>query len=376
MGKGTEVVVVGGGIVGCATAYFLAKEGVDVTIVEKGDVGGCASGYSAGLVNPLEGPGIPGPMERFAEESFRMHRSLAQELMAATGLDPQFRIMSSMWLAFNDIETAELEVLHRTGQRREGFAARWLDPPQLRRLEPMVSPQVIKAMVVEGTGQVDSHRYTLALAQAAERCGATIRHGTVGGLTHANGGVSGVLVDGEEVACDKLVLAMGPWSGEVEGWLGVRVPIGPLKGQILRLHLEGPPLRHILYFGGGGYLSSKPDGLVWTGTTEENAGFDERPTPAAQQSILQGAIKILPCLSQARVALQTACLRPVSEDGLPVIGQVPGWDGVYMAGGGGRKGILLAPAMGQATADLVTTGRTSLPIDTFSLERFAPSPSG
>lgn len=373
MGKGAEIVVVGGGIVGCATAYFLANDGVDVTIVEKGDVGGSASGYSAGLLNPLEGAGIPGPLEGLAEESFRMHRPLTQVVMDATGIDPQYRIRSGMWIAFTDAESEELEALYQTGQRKEGFTARWLEPPQHMRLEPRLSPQVTKAMVIEDLAEADSHGYTLALAKAAQRRGATIRIGTVDRLNHANGRVSGVSVDGEELACDKLVLAMGPWSGEAEKWLGVRVPIGPLKGQVLRLKMEGPPLRQTIHRSGGGYLSYKPDGLIWAGTTEEPVGFDELPTPAAQESILKSTIEILPCLTQARIALQTACLRPVSEDGLPVIGEVPGWEGVYIAGGGGRKGVLLAPAMARATADLVTTGRTGLPIEVFSPGRFTPS---
>ena len=373
MARAADVIVVGGGIVGCATAYFLAKEGVKVTVIERGALGDCASGYSAGLLNPLDGHGIPGPLEPLAQESFRMHLHLAEEIEAETGVDPQYSILSSIWVAFNDAEADEFKGLYQIAQRLEGFPARWLDVPALRALEPRVSPKVITAMCVEGMGQVDSYHYTLALAQAAERHGAVIRHDTVRELTRSNGGVSGVLLAGEELTCGKVVLAMGPWSGQAENWLGVRIPISPLKGQILRLELGGPSLRYAFYFSGGGYVSSKPDGLIWAGTTEERVGYNDRPTPEARESILKGAMKILPCLSEARLALQTACLRPLSEDGLPIIGEVPGWNGVFMATGAGRKGILLAPAMAKATAELVTEGRTGLPIDPFSLGRFAGS---
>ena len=237
-----------------------------------------------------------------------------------------------------------------------------------------MSSQIIKAMCVEGTRQVESYQYTLALAEAAKKYGATIRHGTVQGLRQSNGRVSGVVLAGEEVTCEKVVLAMGPWTGQIESWLGIPVPIGPLKGQILRLELTGPPLEHVFYRSGEGYVSSKPDGLIWVGTTEERGGFDDRPTPEARESIMKGAVEIMPILSEARLALQTACLRPVSEDGLPIIGEVPGWEGVYTATGAGRKGILLGPAMAQAIADLVTTGDTDLPIEPFSPVRFAFSP--
>ena len=373
MARTVDVVVVGGGIVGCATAYFLAKEGINVTIVERGALGDCASGYSAGLLNPLDGHGIPGPLEPLAQESFRMHLHLAEEIKAETGVDPQSRILSCIWVAFNDTEAEEFMPLYQIAQRLEGFPARWLDGPALKALEPRISPQVISAMSVEGMGQVDSYHYTLALAQAAERHGAVIRHDTVRKLRQSSGGVSEVLLAGEELTCKKVVLAMGPWSGQVENWLGVRVPISPLKGQILRLALQGPPLRYAFYRSGGGYVSSKPDGLIWAGTTEERVGFDDRPTPEGRESILKGAMEILPCLSEARLALQTACLRPVSEDGLPIIGEVPGWNGVFMATGAGRKGILLAPAMAKATAELVTAGHTNLPVEPFSLGRFAGS---
>jgi glycine oxidase len=164
---------------------------------------------------------------------------------------------------------------------------------------------------------------------------------------------------------------MGPWTGQAGSWLGIPVPVVPLKGQILRLELAGPPLDYALYHSGGGYISSKPDGLTWVGTTEERVGFDDRSTEAARQSIMKGALEVMPVLSEARLALQTACLRPLSEDGLPIIGEVPGWEGVYLSTGAGRKGILLGPAMAQAIADLVTEGHTSLPVEPFSPGRFA-----
>ncbi len=371
MASSSEVVIAGGGIVGCATAYALARKGAKVTLIEKESVGSCASGFSAGLLNPLTGTGVPGPLAPLGLESFRTHLRLAEEVEAETGMDSHFSPMSCIWLVFDDSEEGELMDLSRRAEQAGGFPVRWLDGPEVKSLEPRVSPETVKAMCMEGVRQVASYEYTLALASAAEKYGATIRHGTVTGLRRTNGRVCAVLLEQEEVACEKLVLAMGPWSGQLESWLEVPVPVGPLKGQILRLELDGPPLNHSFYHSGGGYVSGKYDGLVWVGTTEERVGFDDRPTEGARQSIMKGAVEIIPALSEARLVLQTACLRPVSEDGLPIIGEVPGWDGVYLATGAGRKGILLAPAMAQAMADLVTTGSTDLPIGPFSVGRFA-----
>ena len=371
MTEPAEVVIVGGGIVGCATAYFLAQRGVQATIIEKEAVGSCASGFAAGLLNPLYGHGIPGPLESLAQESFRIHMRLADEVRVETGVDPQMQATSSIWVAFNEAETEEVGELFQLTQGMTGFSAQWLDSKDIRSLESRISPYVMNGMRVEGTRQVSSYEYTLALSKAAENRGASIRHGTMRGLSHSDGRVTGVVLENEEVSCGKVVMAMGPWTGQVEGWLATPVPVGPLKGQILRLEMAGPPLGHSFYHSRGGYISAKPDGLIWIGTTEEHVGFDDHPTPEARESILKEAMRVMPALSEANVVLQTACLRPVSEDGLPIIGVVPGRDGAYLATGAGRKGILLGPAMAQATADLITNGHTDLPIGPFSPGRFA-----
>ncbi len=370
MAETSEVVIVGGGIVGCATAYFLAKKGVRATIIEKEEVARFASGFSAGLLNPIHGYQVPGLLEALSLESFRIHLGLAEQVKAETGIDPAFRPSGCIWVMFNEAEAGELLDVFNLAQKYEGFSARWLDAQEVKSIEPRLSPRVMGALCIEGMRQVSSYEYTLALSKAAEKYGATIRRGAVEGLREAGGRVTGVVLEDGEVACEKVLLAMGPWTGQVEGWLGTRVPVEPLKGQILRLELEGPPMKYLFERVGGGYVSYKPDGLVWVGTTEERVGFDDSPTQEARESIMAHAQETMPALSEARVALQTACLRPASEDGLPIIGEVPGRDGVYLSTGAGRKGILLGPAMAQATADLIATGRTDIPIGPFSLGRF------
>jgi glycine oxidase len=121
----------------------------------------------------------------------------------------------------------------------------------------------------------------------------------------------------------------------------------------------------------GEYATTKPDGLVWAGTTEEDAGFDETTTTDARDSIMASLIKMLPAMADAQLVQQTACLRPMSDDGLLVLGPVPGWEGVYAATGGARTGIALGPAKGRIATDLVTTGGSDIPIDAFDPGRFA-----
>ena len=370
----TDVLIVGAGAIGCGTAYFLAKEGVKVTVVEGNTVAYGASGYAMGLLSPLSGAGIPGPLEELSQEGFRMHRDLAEELKEVSGVDYNAHSRDSLYLAFIQDQLQDMEALERYSGKVEGVSCRWLDGSQVVELEPRVSNNVIKALLVSGTWLLESYDYTRALAQGAEKCGATIRHGMVQGLRRSGSNIEVRMEDGS-IEAERVVLAMGPWTGAVQGWLGLSVPVYPLKGQILRLELPGPTLDCTLHHGGN-YAGSKPDGTVWIGTTEETVGFDDQPTEEARAQILREVAYFLPVVEEGRLVRQTACLRPVTSDGLPIIGQVPGWDGVYMATGAGRKGILLSPSMALATTQLITRGECELSVDIFSPARFARIPAG
>jgi glycine/D-amino acid oxidase-like deaminating enzyme len=167
---------------------------------------------------------------------------------------------------------------------------------------------------------------------------------------------------------------MGPWAQAAEAWLNVSIPIAPQKGEIVRLALPGPALTHDV-LSADVSLFSRPEGQVWCGATEEWCGFDTAPSVAARTFVLSKATALMPAIAGASLVQQTACLRPVAPDHLPIIGKAPGWDNVYLATGGAHKGILLSPAMGKAIADLITAGTTTLAIAPCAPERF-PTASG
>ena len=367
---GSDVVIVGGGIVGVATAYFLGEAGVSSIVVERDSVGSHASGFAYGGLNPLGGTGIPGPLFPVAEAGMRLHRALSQALPEETGVNIEYREWPSLALAFTVDEVQRAKDGMRWQRQQEGYAVRWVEGEEVTRIEPRLSEKALGAVHVEGTADVDPYRLVLALAQGAEKWGATIRHGSVTGLRRKGERVTGVLLEHEEIACDRVVLAMGPWSGETSSWLGVSIDVRPLKGQILRLRAPGAPFSYSVGWAGN-YATSKPDGLLWTGTTEENAEFDESATVDARDRIMASLLKMIPSMMEAQLVLQTACLRPLASDGLLVMGEVPGWQGVYMATGAGRKGILLGPAMGRVVADLILKGATEIPIDAFDPGRFS-----
>ena len=192
--------------------------------------------------------------------------------------------------------------------------------------------------------------------------------------------MSAVLTDSGEISCDAVVFATGPWSGHVEEWLGVPVPIEPFKGEILRMKLDGPPLDRDFHSADAD-LNHREDGQIWVAATEERVGFDMEPSDKARTELMSGAVSLMPAMKDAQLVLHTACLRPLSPDWMPIVGNAPGWDNAYLATGAGKKGILISPGMGKALADLITRGETDLPIEGFGPERFAedrskiPSPS-
>ena len=368
--SGSDVVIVGGGIAGIATAYFLGKAGVKSVVVERDSVGSHASGFAYGGLSPLGGAGIPGPVFALADEGMRLHRQLSRSLSRETGVNTEYRERPSLSLAFAEEEVRAAKAVLPWRQQQKGYSVRWLDAADARSIEPRISEEALGAVYTEGTADLEPYRFVLALTRAAEKLGATIRHGRVTGLKRQGDRVSAVRLDAGEISCDRVVLAMGPWSDEASSWLGTKIAVSPLKGQILRLRIPGAPFQCSIGWSIN-YATTKPDGLLWTGTTEEEAGFDEGPTNEGRDRVMASLLKMVPSLTDAQLVQHTACLRPLAADRLPLLGAVPGWEGVYMATGAGRKGILLAPAMGRIAADLITKGATNTPIDAFDPGRFA-----
>jgi glycine oxidase len=363
-------VIVGGGIAGMAAAYYLAKSGAPSVVVERDAIGSHASGFAYGGLSPLSGFGIPGPMTEIAQDGMRLHRDVSKSLLGETGIDVDFRVRSSLALAFTEADARRLRGALPWQQQQAGYDVRWLDAADARRMEPRISDDTLGATLIEGGGAVEPYRLVLALTRAAERLGVTVRHGRVIGLRRDGARITGVILEREVLSCAAVVLALGPWSAEASDWIGVPIDVRPLKGQILRLRAPGPPVECSVGWGHN-YATTKTDGLLWAGTTEEDAGFDEESTLAARDEIGDALVRMLPAMADAQVAQQTACLRPVASDGLLVLGGVPGLDRVYVATGGARKGVLYGPAMGHAIADLVLGRDTRVALDAFAPGRFA-----
>ena len=355
-----DAVIVGGGIVGCLTAYLLAKEGMKVTLCEADSVGSHASGFAFGEMGATEGAGIPDPLLDFSIWSLQRHTTLAAELKSVSGVDNQHQVCNRLKLAFTPGEAADYKKDLQWQQQVKEVQVGWLEPSEVVKMEPSANPGCIGATCVRGAGSVEPYRYTLAAWQSAEKLGVEIIPRRTNGLVSEGGKCVGVSYDGGRVDAGTVVLAMGPWSGQASDWCGFQVPVEPLKGQILRLQHGGKPVRTSIHYGGS-YVVTKPDGLTWAGTTEERVGFDDHPTTEARDKIMADLLTMVPSMSDAELVQQTACLRPLSADGLPIVGKVPGWENLYLGTGAGRKGILWSTGMCHGLADLILRGSTDVP---------------
>jgi len=364
-----DVIVVGGGAAGASVAYELVKRGLGVTMIERDSIASHASGFAYGGLFPTMGAGIPGPILSHAKRGISLHKRLAPELEDATGIDIELRAVRSLDLAVNEDGYRHLQESVKW-QREEDLEVDLLDADGVRSEEPSLTGELTGGLVQRSHFEVDSYKYTLALVTAFERAGGNHQPGDVVGLLRDGDRVTGVaLGNGSSVPGGSVVLATGPWSGDGSKGLP-HFPVKPKKGEILRLRFPGRDFVHRISLAGH-YIARKPDGLVWVGTTEEDVGFDDRPSTAARDSIMAGTLALAPVLESAEIVQHTACLRPVTSDEMPILGAMPGYDGLFAANGAGKKGILLSPVMGRMVAGAVTgnSGRDPIPVE-FDAARF------
>ncbi len=354
-----DVVVIGAGIIGSMSSYLLSRRGLSVTMLEADTLGSHASGLAFGGLDPLHGMGLPEPLLDFSLYCFGRHWSMARELHGATGIDPHFQPRNRLYLAFDDQDVNEYDANQKWMKDVSMFDVHWVDGYAARRLEPKVSPACVGALYQQGAASVDAYRLTLAAARAAEHQGTDLVLQRATGLESHGSRVDAVTFADGKVEAGAVIIAMGPWSQLISDWCDTTLPVEPLKGQILRLRHDGPAFNVALNYRGN-YADSKPDGLVWTGSTEEEEGYNANPSSAARDIILKNAAQMAPDLANSQLVKHTACLRPVTPDGIPIVDRLPGWDNVYVATGAGRKGILWSTGMCDIITNMVMQDDTEV----------------
>jgi glycine oxidase len=387
MAETVDVAVIGAGVVGCSVAYYLANRGVSVHLYEREAIGSGASAHATGSLSLLGAEFSPGPTFQLALAGYREFPSLVPELEEATAMDLLYQRRPSLRLALDEDEEVFIKSLMPWQQ--EHVAMRWIGGSEVRQIEPRLTERIRGAVYEEESAQLDSYRLNLALAQAAEKKGAELRIRQVEGLIvktgrgQRPGRVTGIRTSGGVISCNYVVLAAGVWSADFGDQLDFQVPVRPLKGERLLLRYAGEPLPVLISSPKRGHMISRLDGLLSVGSTggrdydqhATNLGteFDRQPTDAARMELLSRAMDVFPGLAEAELVQQLAGSRPLSPDGKPIIGPIPGWEGIYLATGHTTKGIHLGPITGRIIADHITHGSPQGPVEPADLEEFLPS---
>jgi glycine oxidase len=365
-----DAIVVGGGVVGLATGWRLAQRGLRVTILERDAPGHGTTHVAAGMLAPIaEADPAEEPLLRLGVAAAAAYPSFVTELADVAGVDPGYVRCGTLMVA-RDRDEGEALVRHHALRTSLGLGVERLLPGQARSLEPALAPSLRLALDVPEDHAIDPRQLTVALSAAI---GSSLRAGsTVASIDVIGGRVQGVLLaDGSRLTAEHVVVAVGPWSGQLDGLPEhARIPVRPVKGQILRLHdPAGPGLLTRVLRMPPAYVVPRGDGRYVLGATVEERGFDTTVTAGAVFELLRDASELVPGISELVIDELSAGLRPGTPDNAPVIG--PGaLPGLYWATGHYRNGVLLAPI----TAEIVAAGIAGAPPpQDVSLDAFAPA---
>ena len=376
-----DAVVVGGGVIGLAIAWRAALAGMAVTVVDEAPGRG-ASWAAAGMLAPVtEVHYGERPLLSLNLAAAARWPAFAAEVEEASGLPVGYRPGGTLAVARDADDNAALEDLYQF-QLRCGLEVERLRSRECRQLEPGLAPSIRGGILAAGDHQVDNRALVEALLVACQRAGVRMVRGRVAELAVQADRVTGVLLagggpvpspaDGETLAAGVVVLAAGCWSGGLRGLAAEALPpVRPVKGQLL--YLRGPadqPLCSRNVRGLEVYVVPRTDGRVVVGATIEEQGFDTTVTAGAVHDLLRAALELLPDVAELELAETVVGLRPGSPDNAPMLGPA-GPDGLVVATGHYRNGILLTPVTADAIAELLASGRVPELIAPFGPERFA-----
>jgi glycine oxidase len=363
-----KIIVVGGGVIGCACAWELAKAGCAVTLLERATPGAEASGAAAGLLAPL-GEAAASAFRDLAVASWRLYPGVVRELRERTGLDVEYVTRGTIYPLFTAQDVREAEARSRWALGPEFGVEAW-DRAELRTREPGISPAVSGAMFVRGDHWVNNERLVVAYAQAAVAAGVTLLTGcAVSRVLVEHGRARGVVADGERLAGDAVLLAAGAWTPALAASFGAPLPMEPRRGQMVALSHLPPVVRHVIH-GERVYLVPRPSGELLVGATVERVGFQRAVTVQGVLGLLQAAVELVPALAGLPITRTWFGFRPWAPDSLPILGPWPGIEGLWVATAHFRNGILLAPITARVLTDWIVAGKTSMPLKEFLPDRF------
>jgi sarcosine oxidase subunit beta len=375
-----EVVVIGGGVVGSSVAYFLARAGKDVVLVEKGCKGGEASAANAAFVWSITRKA--GIDIRLAMHSFDIHRQFKAEL------EMDFEYVQGGGLMVIEEET-QLPFVEAHLQKRleDGYPLEMIDAKQVLELEPHLSEKrVFGAVYSPIDGKTNPIFLVIALNLEAQKLGAQLFHYTeVKEIEVAGGKVRGVVTDKGTIKTDTVVNASGSCGCFIGDMVGIKVPVSPFQLAMLVTEQLPPTISHVIMgasymveedtgkeggLGCGLVMSQQTAGNLLIGASWRKTGYDKRTIQEEIELMARVNVRAMPMLKSVRIIRSYANFFPYTEDDLPILGKVDGVEGFIMACGHGGHGIGLGPGSGKLIQELICDGKTTIPLDELSLSRF------
>jgi len=371
-------VVVGAGVIGLGIAWRLAQAGCRVAVYDKGEAGRGASWAAAGMLaaaietEPGEEPLLP-----LTLESQRMWPEFARELEAASGISVEYRGEGTLNVALNRDDAESLRHSYEF-QKGLGLDLEWLNAAEARRLEPHLKPGIAGAVLSRNDHQVENRSLARGLVAACRGAGVELHeHCAVREVVLAGGRAVGVETERGRADADVVVLAAGAWSREIGGIPEPHLPpVRPIKGQMLALQMDkaSPLLRHVLWLPRA-YLAPRLDGRLVIGATVEERGFDSSLTAGGVLALLEGAWRAIPTIEELPIAEMWVGFRPGSRDDAPMLGP-SGIDGLVIATGHHRNGILLTPVSAAVVSGYILSGRLPEMARPFDPQRFGRARAG
>jgi glycine oxidase len=343
----TDVAIIGGGLIGMLTARYLAQAGVSVAIYEMGEIGRESSWAGGGIISPLYPWRYADAVTELARYGQHHYEALAAELLAETGIDPEY--LQSGLLLLDIDETQRQRAEEWAG--RFGYQLEYLDRAGIKALQPNLGAVSEHALWMPTVAQMRNPRLVPALRKSIELLGVEIHeYAEVEDILLGAGAVKAIRVAGSTLPVSQLVVAGGAWSGEILRRQGIELPVTPVRGQMLVFRAEPGLLQHIV-LSGTRYLIPRADGRILAGSTLEYVGFDKSTTERGREELLAFATALLPQLADYPIEKQWSGLRPGTSDGIPFIGQCGDIAGLYVNAGHFRNGVVTGLASARLLAD-------------------------
>ncbi|QDU79740.1 Hydrogen cyanide synthase subunit HcnC precursor [Polystyrenella longa] len=361
----SDVIVVGGGVIGLSIAWKLAEQGARVQLIEQTQVGREASWAGAGMLPPASLDIATDPLARLRALSHPLWPDWSAQIRSETGIDNGFRPCGALELAYSETELQQTELQ----LQKEGAEYHLLTASERKAQFPAVSPEIPYTLFLPEMSQVRNPRHLRGLVALCHRHGVEIIEGEpVVGFETVGGKVTGVRTSRSEYQAERICLTTGAWSKQIGSLLGLNVPVRPVRGQIVLLRHQPLPFTSILQHREQ-YLVPRPDGRILIGATMEEVGFLKANTVSGISNLLEFAAQTVPALSGADVERTWAGLRPGSPDNIPFLGQTSEWDNVYYAFGHFRDGLQLSMGTALVMSQLLLDQETSLDLAPYALER-------